>query len=116
LTEENVASCAPIAGKFARTPETSTATVVIFAKMSGIAGVTFVNCARTNARALRRLSCARIDRRSESIPATSAAIAAISGKTFVIDAETSATTGETVARCATINEHDPALGREGSGQ
>jgi hypothetical protein len=103
---ESVESCAPIAGKSELIPETSAATVAIFAKMSEIAEVTSANFVRTSARARRRLNYEQIGRSSESIRATSVAIAVISVQTFVIDEATCATSGKIAGRRGTINEHE----------
>ena len=95
-------SCVPIAGKCAPTRATFAATVATFAKMPEIAKATSANCARTNVRALHRLSCGRIDRRSEATAVTSAAIAGTFGLTLVIGAAMFATTDVTAAKRGTI--------------
>ena len=105
MTGESAGSCAPIAEKSELILETSAATAVIFVKMSGIAEATSVNIARTSARALRRLSYAQIGRHSESIPATSGAIAVTFVETFVIDVATFATTGKIDDQLAETSEH-----------
>jgi hypothetical protein len=77
---------------------------VIFAPTFAIVEAMFVNIARTGARARRRLSYERIDRRLESTPAICAATAAIFEQTFVIDVVTFATCGEIAGTRAATRE------------
>jgi hypothetical protein len=105
----------PIAAKSDQIPETSAATVVIFAQMSEIGMVTFANCVTTGARARHKRSSEQIGRKSESIRATCAPIARTFVETFVIDEATVVITGKIDGRRAGTDEQRAVTRGLGSG-